>query len=215
MGKSKNNGSEPIANSVRREKSMDTVLRSAERLFVKKGFAGAKVEDIAKAAKVTTGTVYFYFQSKENLLLNLLDKSERRVLDPAVDVLHREDLSVSDKLVRYLHHWAQPDSRFRVTMFLHVLMSFEFQNRGGPVEKRIDGMYNRLYDELTRMFETGQLSGEIYAHAPPREQAATLISLMDGALLEWLRRGKTLDGESFVKNLRQMLLLGLVRTAAR
>jgi AcrR family transcriptional regulator len=56
----------------------DEVLDAALDLFIEKGFAATRVEDIAKRAGLSKGAVYLYFPSKEALLEALV----RRALAP-------------------------------------------------------------------------------------------------------------------------------------
>jgi AcrR family transcriptional regulator len=56
-----------------KEQRYQTILQTAERLFCENGYSNTKIQDIARAAEVAVGTVYFYFRSKEDLLLQLLD----------------------------------------------------------------------------------------------------------------------------------------------
>jgi TetR/AcrR family fatty acid metabolism transcriptional regulator len=44
------------------------ILKAAENIFARKGFHAATVSDIARKAKVSEGTIYEYFSSKEELL---------------------------------------------------------------------------------------------------------------------------------------------------
>ena len=44
------------------------MLKAAENIFARKGFHAATVSDIARKAKVSEGTIYEYFTSKEELL---------------------------------------------------------------------------------------------------------------------------------------------------
>lgn len=48
------------------------VLQAAEQVFAEKGFHGARIQDVAARARVAVGTVYNYFQEKEELLEALL-----------------------------------------------------------------------------------------------------------------------------------------------
>jgi AcrR family transcriptional regulator len=48
------------------------ILDAALRVFSEKGFAAARMEDIAKAAGVTKGTIYLYFENKESVFKNLI-----------------------------------------------------------------------------------------------------------------------------------------------
>lgn len=46
----------------------DHILDSALRLFAQHGYAKSTIADVAKAAKVATGTIYLYYKSKEEIL---------------------------------------------------------------------------------------------------------------------------------------------------
>ncbi|MFZ5570031.1 MAG: TetR/AcrR family transcriptional regulator [Thermodesulfobacteriota bacterium] len=58
-----------------REKQLrrQTILQAAETLFARNGYRKTKIEDIADRAEVSVGTVYGYFQNKEELLVAVLD----------------------------------------------------------------------------------------------------------------------------------------------
>ncbi len=49
------------------------ILEAALKVFATKGFKGATNKDIAEAASVSTGLIYFYFKNKEDLLFALLE----------------------------------------------------------------------------------------------------------------------------------------------
>ncbi|MFX5214442.1 helix-turn-helix domain-containing protein, partial [Acinetobacter baumannii] len=61
----------------RRELSYETLLRAAQELLVSQGFKQTTVDQIAARAKMTKGAVYFHFKSKTEILLKLLDRTER------------------------------------------------------------------------------------------------------------------------------------------
>lgn len=62
----------------RAEARPDEVLDAALAVFVEKGFATAKVDDIARRAGVSKGTVYLYFASKQALMEGIV----RRAVSP-------------------------------------------------------------------------------------------------------------------------------------
>ena len=65
----------------RAEARPDEVLDAALALFVEKGFAATRVEDIATRAGLSKGAVYLYFPSKEAILEGLV----RRAVSPIAD----------------------------------------------------------------------------------------------------------------------------------
>ena len=48
------------------------ILDAALKVFAQKGFAAARMDDIAKAAGVTKGTIYLYFENKEEVFKSLV-----------------------------------------------------------------------------------------------------------------------------------------------
>ncbi|MGH9144518.1 MAG: TetR/AcrR family transcriptional regulator C-terminal domain-containing protein [Vicinamibacterales bacterium] len=55
----------------------DVILRAAIDVFAERGFFNAQVADVARAAGVAAGTVYLYFQGKDDLLVSIFERSMR------------------------------------------------------------------------------------------------------------------------------------------
>ena len=65
-----------------RAKTREKILKVATKLFARKGFDGARVDEIAKKAGVNKALIYYYFKSKEEILEEImkvfLEESLRR-----------------------------------------------------------------------------------------------------------------------------------------
>ena len=64
-----------------RAESIEGILEAALRLFVSRGYRTTTVEQIAGETGLTKGAVYFYFKSKEAIMLQLLEQAEATVVD--------------------------------------------------------------------------------------------------------------------------------------
>jgi len=64
----------------RGEATRQRVLEAAERVFGEKGYYGASVTEITRAAGVAQGTFYLYFRGKKEIFLDLVDAIGQRVL---------------------------------------------------------------------------------------------------------------------------------------
>ena len=67
----------------RPEDRPDEILSAAMDVFTEKGFAAARVEDIATRAGLSKGAVYLYFESKEAMLQALVERSAGRIANAA------------------------------------------------------------------------------------------------------------------------------------
>ncbi len=199
----------PVPHHVRRRQTEDAVLESAERLFVTNGFHRTTVDDIAKDAGLTKGAVYFHFRDKIDVLMALLHRAEDRVLYPILNRMRNNDVSPTDRIVEYLHSWARVALEQRNTMFLPILMSFEFLGTNDPIEREIRGMYDRIYATLHDLIAQGRASGELNDTGPIDAHVAVLVAITDGMLLEWLRHSDKFDGSLVTSALRHVMLAGL------
>jgi AcrR family transcriptional regulator len=62
-----------------RERTRLRVRDAALDVFRRDGLAAARIDDIVKAARVSRGTFYFHFPTKEDVIVEVLDASEHRV----------------------------------------------------------------------------------------------------------------------------------------
>src|SRR5258708_23902682 len=62
------------------------ILRTAARLFQQQGYDGTSMNDVAAALKLSKGGLYHHFQSKDEILFNLMDHAmeitQQRVMTP-------------------------------------------------------------------------------------------------------------------------------------
>src|SRR5437763_15531374 len=83
----------------------ERILRAAIDVFAKNGYFNAKVSQIAKAAGVADGTIYLYFDGKEDLLITIFREHTRNYLAS----LERELINIR-----------QPEDRIRVAIRHHL-----------------------------------------------------------------------------------------------
>ena len=60
--------------SARKAETRARLLEAAARVYARRGFSGATLDEVAAEAGFTKGAVYGHFGSKENLLLALMDE---------------------------------------------------------------------------------------------------------------------------------------------
>lgn len=65
----------------RDEKKIAQIFEVTPQLVVKKGLSGITMGDIAKAAKIATGTLYIYFESKEELICAVFDACKKAAIN--------------------------------------------------------------------------------------------------------------------------------------
>jgi len=80
------------------------ILKVAENLFSQKGFEGTSVRDIAKEAQVNIAMISYYFESKENLLFNLIQyrmENSYLILKKVKDDTHFSPWEKMEQIIEY------------------------------------------------------------------------------------------------------------------
>ncbi len=57
------------------------IIEAATKVFAKNGFYQSKISEIAKEAKVADGTIYIYFENKDDILISLFEEQMKAVID--------------------------------------------------------------------------------------------------------------------------------------
>jgi AcrR family transcriptional regulator len=125
------------------------IEQAALRLFIRQGFHGTSVRDIAGAARVSVGNIYNYYRTKEELYLRLVRRYEARMtelqrstltpylgrLDPAS--LQRLAAAVRDIVYRHPDYWRL--MYIDVTEFGNRHFAHTFRDLAGNLEKLAGG----------------------------------------------------------------------------
>lgn len=84
------------------KKSRDLILESAAKLFRRQGYSATTLRQIADIAQIKAGSIYYYFDSKEAILDEVLDQGLHRVFDAvklklkqAGEVSHRRRIALA------------------------------------------------------------------------------------------------------------------------
>ena len=81
------------------------LLDAALALFVEKGFAGSRAEEVAQRAGVSKGTLYLYYPSKEELFKAVVRQNLSSLIAEGEEIASSYEGSSSELLSKLLHTW--------------------------------------------------------------------------------------------------------------
>jgi TetR/AcrR family fatty acid metabolism transcriptional regulator len=165
-----------------REAKRRAILESAVRVFAEHGFFAARIRDIAAGAGVAEGTIYLYFDGKDDLLLTAFREKVNEFCASARDVLasgspFEERLS---RFIRLQFESIEAEPALATVLLLESRQSSKFY--GGAVRDVLK-MYAGAIDELLGS-AGGQ--GELREGVSIPLARRMLIGLLEEIELEWL-----------------------------
>jgi AcrR family transcriptional regulator len=186
----------------RRPYDIDTLTDVALRVFAERGYDGASMDDVARAAGITKASIYHHVSGKEALL----ERGLSRALDALFAIL--EEPAACDGRAR-------ERLRFIVTRVAETTLrllpelSVLFRARGtskserGALERRRE--FDRVVTELVR---AAQRDGDLRADLEPRLVVRLLFG-MSNSVVEWYRPGAALDAATVTKTVLGIVFEGL------
>jgi AcrR family transcriptional regulator len=139
------------------------ILEVAQAEFARRGYAGARVDEIAALMRTTKRMIYYYFGGKEQLYIAVLEKvyTEVRTAERALDVEHLAPTDAIRTLAEltFDHHDAHRD-------FIQ-LVAIENVHRAEHIRKSeiLAGLGTPVLDVISRILEAGRRSGEFQTDA--------------------------------------------------
>jgi AcrR family transcriptional regulator len=139
------------------EQTRAEILQIAADEFAEHGFAGARVDRIAAQMRTTKRMIYYYFGSKEDLCLAVLERAYAAIrrAEQEIDVDHLDPISAIRRLAEltFDHHEANPS-------FLR-LVSIENIHRAEHLRRssQIANLNVPVIDLIARILDRGYASG--------------------------------------------------------
>jgi AcrR family transcriptional regulator len=110
----------------RPEARPEEIIDAAQQVFCEHGFARSKLEDVARLAGVSKGTVYLYFDSKESLFREMVRAKVVAALTEAEEIVRSHEGPCRELLaglVRRMYHRMRNDQMARISRLVHAELS--------------------------------------------------------------------------------------------
>ena len=146
-----------------RQERVERILKAALKVFAKKGFSDASMNEIAEEAELGKATIYYYFPSKEKLFFSLLKEETRKFYQQAYERV---------RAVEDLHEFVARLMYFHLEYFQHrpELLSLFFPiGKSSPVFLKGDESFEKeaalsrkpLEEKMKSLVENSGLASEI------------------------------------------------------
>ena len=137
-----------------KEERKKAILMTALTLFVKRGYHETKISDIAEAVPMSTGLMFHYFESKEELLLELVKMGAAST--GAVGKI--EDIPPQIFFTEFLKRLFEYSANEPWVFNMFVLMG-QARRAGMPEEARNIALSTATIDETALIIQKGQKDG--------------------------------------------------------
>ncbi len=166
-----------------KENRKNAILKAARKLFFEKGFKPVTVESIAKKAELSKGSIYLYYNSKEEIytqiLLSDIDKFHERISD-----LLQNPSSASDVLLKlaniYVDFFLNDRELFRILMIF--MLHTSDMNLPEDLNDHIIKSTNKTIGIIEQVFKYGVERGEFPETLNLRQNRNAVWGMLNGII---------------------------------
>ena len=189
------------------------LLQPANIVFSRKGFHAANVSDVAAEAGVSQGTVYHYFDSKEDLFMAVFEAWETGNLNREVLAAMDVSTSASERL-RYLAHAVGEYMTLTEEFFPASLEFWSHIHRDAAIREGIRRIFAELRATVAQLIQDGIDQGE-FVSIDSDVAAALLIAAYDGLMLQWMADPQSVNWQTASGTLIELVFHGLLKNPDR
>jgi AcrR family transcriptional regulator len=188
--------------------SRQEILRTAARLFQQRGYDATSMNDVAAALKLSKGGLYHHFQSKDEILFEIMNHAmeitQQRVLDPVRGI-------------------ADPEERLRALIRLHIevvlsprdreitVMLHENHPLPPALRKRINSRkkdYIHFLENLMREVQ-GKAQHQARTKVTPRAAAFALLGMINW-IYQWYKPEGELQAQNLIPQFTDLIFGGIL-----
>jgi AcrR family transcriptional regulator len=191
------------------ETRREQILEAATSVFARLGVHTARMDDIVQEAGLSKGAVYWYFESKDEILKSILEIFLNRELQGLHDLVD-QDGSVEERLMLMVDHLIADLEHYESVMPI----AYEFyalSTRESGIRRSLNQYFRKFIKIFENLIDQGINQGE-FLNVDPNETALSIVALLEGITLLWIIGASKLNFkelDSLIRSSMNLLLRGL------
>ena len=181
-----------LTRAQRREQTQERLLDAAGRVFARRGFHDASVDEVAEAAGYTKGAVYSNFRSKEELFLALLDRRLAGQLEQ-VEALYA--IESSEELRDAMHGRTEEELAEACDFAVLIVEFWLYAMRHPAARAELATRYRQLRGRLGELIAARHARHGTSPPMPPEHLAALALATDAGLFLQYVAEPGALPWE--------------------
>ena len=163
------------------------ILDTAELVFEQRGVSGTSLHEIAKAAGLTRGAIYWHFQNKADLFNAMMERATLPLEQADVAGFKSPDITLAQMRAGFTEVLkrvvADPQMKRVFGIATHKV---EYVGEMHAVRDRHLSVRDGCLADLERTLKRAMRRGELTHRMPARAAAIGLHALLDGLLQNWM-----------------------------
>lgn len=157
------------------------ILETARKVFVEKGYKNVTMKDIVEACEISRGGLYLYFDSTEQILLEVLQMEADETDDVFTQNITQDD-TAADILTLFLKEQKKELLQKKNSLTVAIYEYF-FSHKSIDKNNMLRKQFDAGVKVLEKLIEAGIASGEFYCE-DPKGAASNIMYVLEGMKID-------------------------------
>jgi len=187
----------------RKEETRSRILEAAYRVFARRGYEAATVEEITDECGIAKGALYSHFDSKEELFRTiLLDQVRRRSAETAAGL--EPHLPLRESIVRIIEaSWATCRTDPVSSPLFMEFWALASRNEWG--REAVAALFDHCSAALGQFLSGAKRAGLVRSDLDVHHAARLMLAVNDGLVLQWQTQPEKVDPGEFLGPMADMI----------
>ena len=199
-------------NAKLRDIRKDQIMNAAQAVIIKKGFDQSRMDDIVNKAQLSKGAIYWYYKSKKEVYLSLVDYWFNQYSNGVLKSLEDKHSS-SDQLQSLFDYFINQFDQYPVTFKIMV----EFWRTSGldpDFNDKLQEIYSHFLEYIINIIKSGVKNGE-FKKVDPRITALSILINIEGIHWFTLFDKSGVEAHQYINTISKFILNGLKKKKTR
>ncbi len=158
------------------------IIEAGRQLIMRRGYSGFSYADVADAINIRKASIHHHFPSKTDLVIAVVDEW-RAAFDADMASLEASGADALAQLRAYIGHWERCIADDSAPFCVAGMLGAELPSLPEEVAKEVKAFFDNLAGWLEQVLESGVKNDLVKLDSSVQTEAATLVSLVYGAML--------------------------------
>jgi len=197
-----------MAENLPKEERQSQIMEAAMKVFTKKGFASARMDDIVKESGLSKGAIYHHYEGKKDIFLALIEHWETQTF-PDFYSRNGNIRSAADTLRDFANEIVKV-FKSRSYVFHAEVEFWSLSNQDDEVRKRSQELYEKIINLFELVVNKGIREKE-FIKVDSRMTAIYILSVFQGINWFCIFNDKKLKAENYILDSIEMIISGLYK----
>lgn len=181
------------------------IIDAAVRVIARQGYHNAQVSKIAKEAKVADGTIYLYFENKDDILISLFNEKMGKFIETCRERIAAA-ASIEQKLYVLVHTHL---SQLSQDQELAKVTQIELRQSNPHISEGIGSVMKQYFNLIDEVIEEGMAQGVLRPDIEVRITRKMIFGTLDEVTTSWVMKQCKYDLVSYVDPIHSLFLFGM------